>query len=67
MELLQNIMARPLTIPSSLDISPGCKSIMKMLLKVSSGSNSCSLFDFNALVAELMMSERLCLHDFLVT
>ncbi len=34
MELLRNIMARPLTIPSSLDISPGCKSILKILLKV---------------------------------
>eukprot|EP01084_Bolivina_argentea_P217201 368838_1 len=33
MELLRNIMVRPLTIPSSLDISPGCKSIVKMLLK----------------------------------
>ncbi len=33
MELLRNIMARPLTIPSSVDISTGCKSIMKMLLK----------------------------------
>ncbi len=32
-ELLRNIMARPLTMPSSLDVSSECKSIIKMLLK----------------------------------